>query len=516
MDKKLLKNGIQAKKVVAKTIKITVKYADMPFEKRLKSIGTIVAKNKLFLIILGLASLLRLYRLPEYAMFLSDQGRDAIIIKRIVTGEHFPAIGAPTSIGQAFLGPFYYYLIAPFLLFFNFNPSGLAYGVAIYSIIGLIILYIILKKEFDLKTSLIFLVFVGFSSVNIDQSRFSWNPNLLPLFSFFCLYFFYKTIVTKQWMWAVLWGSFLSFCIQLHYLGILLTIPIAITFLGYLFKSKNRMSYFVLFLIFLLSFIVFFLPLIIFDIRHDYLNIKNLFNILFVQKIAENSSHSINTIITSFMNYSKIPIYAFISIILVTLFNTNTIKIVRKNIFILSLYFFNIVSFLILFSFMRAETHPHYFGQIYFSLYFICAFFLAELWNKKSLNILFVIGILFLFIFNNYQTYYFHKEPNNQIQHTKTVAEALAKKIKNKPFNIATWPVSFSEDNYLYFLELKNMVPASREKKEITNQMFILCNEQPCLVLDSPSWNISIFGKAKIDTIETVDGVMIYRLIHDK
>jgi len=49
---------------------------------------------------------LRFYRLNDFAMFLSDQGRDAIIIKRILTGEHFPAIGAPTSVGQVYLGPF--------------------------------------------------------------------------------------------------------------------------------------------------------------------------------------------------------------------------------------------------------------------------------------------------------------------------------------------------------------------------------------------------------------------------
>jgi len=124
-------------------------------------------------------------------MFLSDQGRDAIIIKRIVTLEHFPAIGAPTSIGQVFLGPFYYYLISPFLALFNFNPVGLAFGVAFLSIIGLIASYIAVKHELSKKTALLFLIFAGFSYIQIENSRFSWNPNLLPIFSFFTLYFFY-------------------------------------------------------------------------------------------------------------------------------------------------------------------------------------------------------------------------------------------------------------------------------------------------------------------------------------
>ena len=65
---------------------------------------------------------LRFWRLEGFVTFLGDQGRDAIVIRRILTGEHFPAIGAPTSIGQVYLGPFYYYFIAPWLLLFNFNP----------------------------------------------------------------------------------------------------------------------------------------------------------------------------------------------------------------------------------------------------------------------------------------------------------------------------------------------------------------------------------------------------------
>ena len=51
---------------------------------------------------------LRFYRLPEYLMFLSDQGRDAIVLKRLVTLEKLVFVGPTTSIGNVFTGPFYY------------------------------------------------------------------------------------------------------------------------------------------------------------------------------------------------------------------------------------------------------------------------------------------------------------------------------------------------------------------------------------------------------------------------
>src|SRR3990167_6348382 len=103
-----------------------------------QKISLLIRQNYLLIIIFICAIFLRFYRLADFAMFLSDQGRDAIIIKRIITLEHLPAIGAPSSLGGVYLGPFYYYLISPFLLLFNFNPVGLAFGVAFLSMVGLI------------------------------------------------------------------------------------------------------------------------------------------------------------------------------------------------------------------------------------------------------------------------------------------------------------------------------------------------------------------------------------------
>lgn len=101
----------------------------------------------------------------------------------------------------------------------------------------------------------------------------------------------------------------------------------------------------------------------------------------------------------------------------------------------------------------------------------------------------------------------------NQIGQAQKVADVLAEKIDKKPFNISTWPVEFTEDSYLYFLELKELIPADRRKVEITNQMFVLCNKEPCQIIDSPSWNISMFGKAKIAGEWRVDDVKIYKLV---
>src|SRR3989344_3406416 len=147
---------------------------------------------------------LRLFRIDAFVTFLGDQGRDAIIIKRIITFEHFPAIGPPTSIGQVYLGPFYYYFIAPWLWFSNFDPIGPAIGVAILSSIFIVLSYILIKDIFDKKVALFSSILITFSSVIVEFSRFSWNPNLLPFFALLFFYFVYKSQKNQKVFWYFL------------------------------------------------------------------------------------------------------------------------------------------------------------------------------------------------------------------------------------------------------------------------------------------------------------------------
>lgn len=428
-------------------------------------------------------------------MFLSDQGRDAIIVKNIATLKHFPAIGASSSVGQVYLGPFYYYLIAPFLLLFNFDPVGLAYGAAFLSVVGIILSYLIVAKEFDKLTAVFFLLLVSFSFVNIESSRFSWNPNLLPFLSFLTLYFFYQTTKTNKLIYAILLGAFFSFSTQLHYLAFFLFLPIVLTILTKQLSIVQLLNYLITFF----SFLFFSLPLLIFDLRHQFLNTKNFLKLFSQQQIVSPQNNTV-------------AIFLFFGLIIFLVF----LKKIKQNNFVI-LNFLNILLFLLAFSFLSAPPHPHYFGPIYLSLFLIIAYILVSL-KKLLKKIVWVIGIIIFFLFYivaNVKDYYFlYQKGGNQIAHSKKVAEFLAQKIDNKPFNIATWPVEFTEDNYVYFLELKGLMPADRKKIEITDQMFILCNKEPCQVTNSPSWNISMFGPAKIDKIWGVEGIKIYRLIH--
>lgn len=492
----------------------------------MEQIKLFIKKNFYIIFIFICAALLRFYRLGEFVTFLSDQGRDAIIVKRIVTLSHLPAIGASSSVGQVYLGPFYYYLIAPFLLLFNFNPIGLAFGIALFSIIGIIVTYLIVKKECNPKTAFLFLLFISFSFVNIQASRFSWNPNLLPFFSFLTLYFFYKTVKSTAKksngiLYAVLFGAFFSFSFQLHYLSTLLFLPILIFSAIEFFKGKKKFEFLGKIFVSITSFIFFSIPLIIFDLRHDFLNSRNLIKLFTEQGVLSKSSffaRLTETVGTFFTNITTQPIPLFVSILVLTGLFLIYLLIKKETHLFLAIHFVNIFTYLFAFSLLSSARHPHYFHPIYLSFFIVLSYAFSLLMEKtRSKATIAIVGIFFAsYIGLNIRNCYFlYGNPTNQIQRAQNIADFLAEKIDNKPFNIATWPVDFFEDSYLYFLELKGMIPVDRAKRQVTDQMFVLCAKEPCQIINSSSWNISMFGKAKIDTIWTIGGIKIYKLIHE-
>jgi len=484
------------------------------FKKMFARMISIVTKNPLAVLIIIIGIFLRFYRLPDFATFLSDQGRDAIIIKRIVTYEHWPAIGAPSSVGQIYLGPFYYYLMAPFLALFQLQPVGLAFGSAIISILGLIVTYYLINKTINKNVAIWFLLLATFSQVNIQAARFSWNPNPLPIFSFITIYFLYQWVKTGRFIFAFLFGALFACLFQLHHLSALMIFTFIPILVFQFFTGKNRISSFISWIYSFLGFVLISLPLIIFDFRHNLLNLNNLIK-LFIQENPTSQSNLLSKIsftTNQFFNYVfSTQILSFSSIILIILLITSGVIIFRSrsiSVFI-KIHWLNCLTYLFLFSAFNSPRHPHYFGPIYFSFFLIIAYVLSQ--NNRIISLLFISGYIFLNLNGLIKL-----NPAYQIQHAQKVANFLAEKIENKPFNIATWPVELTEDNFVYFLELKGLRPANRSKIEITNQLFVLCNQEPCQVLESPSWNISMFGKTKVAKIWTIDGIKIYKMIHDK
>lgn len=480
---------------------------------------SLLSKNKITLVILSIIFFififLRLYQFHEYVMFLSDQGRDALIIRKILTFENWPLIGAPSSIGQVYLGPFYYYLISPFLLFLNWDPSGLAFGVFLYALIGTIFLFKFVSRYHDEASALILVTLISTSSVLIHFSRFSWNPNLLPYFGFFSIYSFYNWLKKPSLKNGFIFGVSVGLTIQLHYLAIFLFAPFTLYY-TYLLVKKFDIKRVKSLTAPSISFLATLTPLFLFDLRHDFLNFNQLYKYLsgnglkgeanFFYNLETTSSGFLNSIFPNQLSNN----YALIITLLLIFFWVLIAKKINSNLFTISLL--TVTSYLILFSLIESARHTHYYGPvIILTLYLIVISFSKIKPKLIKFSIYFVLTIIFLY--TNYSRYYFFQgKDEGQIAHAKKVANFITQKIDGKPFNIATWPVDFGEDSYLYFMDLNGDRPADRAKLEVTNQMFVICNAKICPVIDSPSWNISMFKPTKIENTWEIENLKILKL----
>jgi len=452
-------------------------------------------------------------------MFLADQGRDALIVKGIALLSKFPAIGPPSSIGEVFLGPFFYYMVAPFLLLFKLDPVGLAIGVATWCIVGIVTAYFFVQKKVDLKTAVIFLLLATFSFRLIDSSRYSWNPNPLPYFAFATIFFFVLALENpKKISYSLVFGLLFGLSFQLHHLASLLILPIAIIFLFVVVKKRDLQLFLVPFTS-LSTFFLISIPLVIFDLRHNFLNTKNLISVLTEQNIIAGGSWTsrlleTNTAFLHFAfnidltNWQAVCIMAILIIIV-------SLKLRGKfNLFVLA-NLATVILFLVGFSHIGSQRYHHYYGTAYLSLYLLIAYAITP--HKKKIS--YVVSALFVcaFILQQIISYTFIFGPSSQqVATPKKVGAFIAKESHNIPMNMATYPTEFtSEDCFRYFIELNGGKVVERKYNEIAQQMFVLCDKGPCDVLHTTSWNINMFGQAKIDTMWNIDNIQIFKLSHN-
>ncbi len=478
----------------------------------MRRIKSILAKNWLILTIFIAGIFLRFYNFSGFVTFLGDQGRDAIIIKRILYGQHFPAIGAPTSVGQVYLGPFYYYFIAPWLLIFHFNPLGLAVGVAIFSCAFILINYFIVKELFDDKTALISSFLIAFSYVLIDLSRFSWNPNLLPLFSLLTIYFFIKAIKTGYWKFYLLFGAFLAFSIQLHYLALSLLLPILILSLPKLFSN------FLKFLGSAAIFLFFSTPLLIFDLRHQFLNTRN-----FLALFKESSSVKANILKNFFDTFSTLNFYIFntkfsfwiniVLIFVIVAFLVSYVKRKKDQMFNFGLIF--ILSTFVL-SLYSGPKYLHYLGVLYPFYLVVIAGFLANLFNNIGEKLL-IVFFLVAFVALNYQGYtFFHGRGSDQIRTAEDVARKIFVHVDKPKYTVTGLPDKYSDSTYRYFLEIWGKAALEKDSLEKADELFVVCDSQCTPIIGNPQWEIAYFAPTKIVANWKVDGVRIYELVNSE
>ena len=223
-------------------------------------------------LIVALAFFLRFFRGEALFPFTMDEEYQALLVKQILEKRHLPLIGVNVADTGLYLGPFFtYFSVIPYFLFGS-SPIG---GVLLAALLGAVTTFVLFKlgEVLDKPVGLLasFLYAVSFLANAYDRKF--WNPSLVPLLSALLLLSLIK-VRKKSYWWLIIFGILgLSFHVHYSLLGLL---PITVYFI---FKSKIKLKGYWPKLG-LLTFLLITSPLLLFDLRHDFLQTKAFLNLL--------------------------------------------------------------------------------------------------------------------------------------------------------------------------------------------------------------------------------------------
>lgn len=231
---------------------------------------SIVSRLALLILLISGIFLRSLY--PMAVSFGFDQVQILESVERIRQGD-VTLIGPRTGPADMFTGPLIYYLAVPFVTFFGEVKTVVIVPLVIALITGMC-LFGLIGKYIGKKEAWLATFIWAFSPFLISIDRVFWNPNLTLLSSFLLIIPLLKTNskqIDRITLLSIGIGSFLSY--QAHFSGLLL---VAIAF-ACLFYLKKPLVYSAA-IVFSLAVSV--LPTVLFDIRHNFLNLRGLLNLI--------------------------------------------------------------------------------------------------------------------------------------------------------------------------------------------------------------------------------------------
>lgn len=256
-------------------------------------------------ILLGLVLLIsfffRTYKIVEWFDFGHDSDLYSWIIKDIVINHHFRLIGQLTSAPGIFVGPLFYYLLAPFFIITNMDPIGALVPVVMLGFFSTFSYYFVFSKLFNKYIGLIgaFLYAVSFSTIGSDR----WVVPTVTT-AIWSIWYLYAIVKLSQRNFSILplLGILVGLIWHIHIAlaPITITIPIALI-LARKLPGFKQATVSVLMALFILS------PFIIFEARHNFSQSKSLISNFTANFSNGNSiSESKKIIFGSQNNHAKI------------------------------------------------------------------------------------------------------------------------------------------------------------------------------------------------------------------
>lgn len=446
------------------------------------------------------AGFFRLWHIGSSLQFLGDQGRDALVMYRLLAQGDLPFIGPITSVGGFYLGPLYYYLMAPFLWLARFNPVGPAVATAILGALTIPVLYFVAKKIYSHRAAIWAAGLYAVAYIPISETRSAWNPNLMPLAALGIIYGFYTK---KPWLAALSLGA----ALQLHYMIVFLTPWLLWQLWQFRRRPKALLTGAGILLLMML-------PLLMFEVKNNWLNVKGLVEFLnkhqyggldwwpVIKNTVGRSEQAIGMVLGFGRSFS--PLRAWLT----------------RGFLLLLLIFFKRVKFLGLYLLLSIATlavyqdniYPHYLGFLFPVVFILTGAILSKLPK------LFLPAFAVLFLFYNLPQINSLLSPSGNLANVKKTAEFISGDIKTNNYQQVNLALidgtrDYPAMNFRYFLTLKRAPLLGIDEYPQTQILYVISPYKQIGILEQPMWEIQALLPAEVIEIwESTGRENVYKI----
>ncbi len=457
--------------------------------------------------------------------FLGDEGRDALVVKRILIDHKFTLLGPITSVGLMHLGPMYYYFMVPFLALSRLDPVGPAIMVALFSLATILLIWKMCTEYFNTRVAGIASLLYATSPIVIIHSHSSWNPNILPFWGLLFMYCLTKVVVEQKPKWYLFCGLVFGITLQLHYVALVYK-PITIMVLIWN-RVKLRLKTCAMFFA---GTVITLSPFILFELRNKFVNTLSVFH--FITRTGDAKTFDIFTVfdrlwdlsvrlfwrivIIENAEISKVFLLFTVVSIAILLWKKHNQEATMKPLLVLVSWFLGGIGVL---SFYTGAIYDYYLMFV-FPLPFIFTALSFDSLAKLRFGKLVTLVVLLCILYFELKVTPISQPPNRLVKQTRDISEFVLSQSENQPYNFALIADKNSDHAYRYFLEIEGHPPIIIQNPEIdpqrnsvTQQLLIVCEEKTCKPLGHPLWEIAGYGRAEITGEWQVGVVKVFKLI---
>jgi len=461
-----------------------------------------------------LSFLLFFFKLNTSISFEGDLGRDFYEIAKISFG-NITLLGPKGSFGGIYTAPYHFYLFLPFFIIFQRSLTGLILFNVLLFTFSICFLSYFISKKFGKLTGLLsglFLTLIPFIVFSARNPGNGFTP--IAFFMVFLTIIYFFDLNKFNYLKITALGFLLGFILSMQFAYAILVLPI-LFFIFFLLKNKK------IFVIFLIGMCLAFSPLILFELKNNFIMFKNTFidksylsfmnNTNLPNAVNLNKNVFVNALdlankMTQYFNINILLVFSLLSLTLIWIKNN------KERLLILITF----MSYIILTLLLRFQYSAHYFFPFLALLSFTLIVILA---NLKYKNIIF-LGLISLQIIFFPKALYANSIRNYDLLKQR-VEKILSKKLikTEEKFNVflkrndgATTPAG---NEYRYFLLINGYTPQSEFLYKNSDKLLLLSEEKIIDINKMKSWEINEFDLAKVKktTELTLDSTMYVYLL---